>query len=310
MTVPSDPKALARLVLSGDRRALARAISVVENDRPGADDLIAELYPQAGSARIVGVTGSPGVGKSTFVDRSIGHLRQNDLTLAVLAVDPSSPFTGGALLGDRVRMQAHASDQQVFIRSMSSRGHLGGLAVASARVLVVLDAAGFDPILVETVGVGQSEVEIVQAADTSIVILAPGWGDGIQAAKAGILEIGDVFVVNKADLPGADTVVSEMTHMLWMGSDRPWNPPVLKCSSSTGEGISEVWNAVEEHQAYLVASGEGQERRRQRLAGEVKRAVAARFGARVHRDGLDPDLMESVLAGELDPWAAAREVVP
>lgn len=305
-----DPSELASGVAAGDRRSLARSISIIEDRRDGHHELITRLYPEGSETPILGITGAPGAGKSTLVDGLVSLLRDRGLQVAVLAVDPSSPFTGGALLGDRVRMQSHASDPGVFIRSMSSRGHLGGLADATSRVLVALDAAGFDLLIVETVGVGQSEVEIVETADTTAVLLAPGWGDGIQAAKAGILEIGDVLVVNKADLPGADSVVAELKQMISLGPDRDWTPRIVKCSASKGDGIDRVWEAIEAHRRFLEESGEAVEKRKARATLQVRRAVAARLHAQVDRDGIKPDVLDRVLDRDLDPWSAARFVVP
>lgn len=291
---------------AGDRRALARAISLVEDRRPGGDRLLALLYPRGGAAAVVGVTGAPGTGKSTLVDRLVRHLRSEQRRVGVVAVDPSSPFTGGALLGDRIRMQDHAADPGVFIRSMSSRGHLGGLAATTDRVVALLDAAGFDPVLVETVGVGQSEVEVARAADTTVVVVTPQWGDGVQAAKAGLLEAGDVFVVNKADLPGVDLVVRDLTQMLELGETRAWVPPVVVCSAATGEGTAAVWEAVEGH----LAAGEPAARRRSRARHELERAVAARIAARLGDGRLDPDLVAAVEERRIDPWSAAARLVP
>ena len=235
-----DSQSLIAQARSGQPRAIARLISRIENDAPDLPQIMGQLSATAGSAHVIGVTGSPGVGKSTTTAALVGAYRARGAKVGVLAVDPSSPFSGGALLGDRVRMQQHATDDQVFIRSMASRGHLGGLAATTPQVLRVLDAAGFDVVVIETVGVGQSEIEIAATADTSLVLLAPGMGDGIQAAKAGILEIGDVFVVNKADRDGADSTAREIRHMLELGVRGHWLPPVIKTVASTGVGIDEI----------------------------------------------------------------------
>ena len=298
---------------------MARLISLVEDGSPLLREVTAALSPYAGRAHVVGITGAPGVGKSTSTSALVAAFRAEGRRVGVLAVDPSSPFSGGALLGDRVRMQEHALDPGVFIRSMASRGHLGGLASATPQAVRVLDAAGCDVVLVETVGVGQSEVEVAGAADTTLVLLAPGMGDGVQAAKAGILEIGDLFVVNKADREGAEATARELRHMISLGSgprsgpaDEPWSPPVLRTVAARGEGIDEVVEAVARHHAWLVRTGELDRRRSARAAGEVE-AIA--FGMLRERVGdlrgdtrLDA-LAARVLAGELDPYAAADQLV-
>ncbi|MGE0820190.1 MAG: methylmalonyl Co-A mutase-associated GTPase MeaB [Candidatus Nanopelagicales bacterium] len=303
----------------GQPRAVARLISFVEDSSPLLREVAAALAPYAGRAHVIGLTGAPGVGKSTSTSAIVTRLRARDLRVGVLAVDPSSPFSGGALLGDRVRMQEHATDPQVFIRSMASRGHLGGLSWATPQAVRVLDAAGCDVVLVETVGVGQSEVEVAGAADTTVVLLAPGMGDGVQAAKAGILEIGDLFVVNKADRDGADSTLRELRHMLTLGagprsgpSSDPWTPPVLKTVAAKGEGAEEVVEALFEHQAWLERTGELAVRRRARAAAEIE-AIA--FGLLRTRIGdlrgdqrLDV-LADHVASGSTDPYAAADTLV-
>jgi LAO/AO transport system kinase len=228
--------------------------------------------------------------------------------VGVVAVDPSSPFTGGSILGDRIRMQAHVSDSGVFVRSMSSRGHLGGLADATSRVLVVLAAAGFDPIIVETVGVGQSEVEVVGTADTTVVVVTPGWGDGVQAAKAGVLEIGDVFVVNKADLPGADGVARDLVQMLELAPSAEWDVPVVRCAAADGSGVQDVWDAVARHQDFLRGDGRLGAVRRARAEAELRRAVTARLARRVAAAALDPAIVDAVADRRIDPWSAAASV--
>ena len=253
-----DVEALVRSAREGSPRAVARLVSLVEDAHPLLREVMAALAPHTGHARIIGLTGSPGVGKSTSTSALVSALRRKDLRVGVLAVDPSSPFSGGALLGDRIRMQEHATDPGVFIRSMASRGHLGGLSWATPQALRVLDAAGCDIVLVETVGVGQSEVEVAGMADTTVVLLAPGMGDGIQAAKAGILEIGDVFVVNKADRDGADNTVRDLRHMITLGERREagdWRPPVVKTVASAGEGIEELVEALDRHHAWASSPG-------------------------------------------------------
>jgi LAO/AO transport system kinase len=299
----------------GEPRAVARLISLVEDASPALRPVMAALAPLTGGATVVGITGAPGVGKSTSTAALVTAYRRSGKRVAVLAVDPSSPFSGGALLGDRVRMQDHATDAGVFIRSMASRGHLGGLAWATPQALRVLDAAGFDVILVETVGVGQSEVEVASSADTTLVLLAPGMGDGIQAAKAGILEIGDVYVVNKADRDGADQAVHELRHMLSLGERRApgdWRPPIVKTVASRGDGLDEVVEAIEKHTGWLARTGRLAARRQARTAEEVEAIAVTTLRERIgdlrrgHR--LD-DLAQRVVAGELDPYAAADRLV-
>ncbi|WP_107772389.1 methylmalonyl Co-A mutase-associated GTPase MeaB [Nocardioides sediminis] len=294
----------------GDARAVARLISLVEDESPLLREVMAGLTPHAGHAQVVGITGSPGVGKSTSTNALVGELRRAGKRVGVLAVDPSSPFSGGALLGDRVRMQDHATDREVYIRSMASRGHLGGLAWTTPQALRVLDAAGCDVILVETVGVGQSEVEIAGLADTTLVLLAPGMGDGIQAAKAGILEIGDLYVVNKADRDGADQVKRDLRSMLAL-ADRPegaWKPPIVSTVAAKGEGLDQVVAEIDRHHAWLESSGELERRRTRRARDEIEAiavtALRARWGDVHGRSELD-DLAAAVVAGTSDPYAAA-----
>jgi len=256
-------------VLTGDRRAVSRAISLVEDGRPELERLSAGIYGATGRAATVGITGAPGVGKSTLAGALVGALRADERRVAILAVDPTSPYTGGALLGDRVRMQEHATDPDVFIRSMATRGHLGGMALAAPEGVRILDAAGYDVVMVETVGVGQAEVEVAAATDTTVVMLAPGLGDAVQMAKAGILEVADVFVVNKADRNGAAEVLRELRQMLHLGAKRDWDPPVLSVAATTGD-VSAVWAAVEEHDAWARSSGARDAKRRARLLAEVE----------------------------------------
>jgi LAO/AO transport system kinase len=305
----SVPDLVAR-ARDGQPRAVARLISLVEDASPLLREVMAGLAPHTGNALIVGITGSPGVGKSTSTSALVAALRERDLRVGILAVDPSSPFSGGALLGDRVRMQDHALDPQVYIRSMASRGHLGGLSWAAPQAMRVLDAAGCDVILVETVGVGQSEVEIAGLADTTLVLLAPGMGDGIQAAKAGILEIGDIYVVNKADREGADAVRRDLRNMLNL-AERPegaWKPPVLSTVAQSGEGVDKVAEAIDEHRAWMEANGELERRRVRRARDEVEAiamtALRERWGDVGSRSELD-DLAAQVAAGQTDPYAAA-----
>ncbi|MBG6095164.1 methylmalonyl Co-A mutase-associated GTPase MeaB [Nocardioides luteus] len=307
----SDLVARAR---GGEPRAVARLVSYVENAPVGGGErlreVMAALAPHGGNAQIVGLTGAPGVGKSTTTSALVRELRSAGRTVAVLAVDPSSPFSGGALLGDRIRMTDHATDPGVFIRSMASRGHLGGLAWSAPQAIRVLDAAGFDVVLVETVGVGQSEVEIAGLADTTVVLLAPGMGDGIQAAKAGILEIGDLYVVNKADREGATKVQRDLRGMLRL-ADRPteaWTPPVLTAVAQSGKGLAEVVAALDEHRAWLESSGTLGLRRTRRARAEIEAIAVETLRARWTTVGSSSDLdalAEKVVTGEKDPYAAA-----
>jgi LAO/AO transport system kinase len=301
-------------VLKGDVRALARAISVVENGRPEAPGLLAALFPHGGRSLVVGVTGPPGSGKSTLVDRLTAHLRRAGKTVGIVAVDPTSPFSGGAILGDRIRMQGHAADPGVFIRSMATRGHLGGLAAAAGQVLTVLSASGKDVILVETVGVGQDEVEIVGTADVSVVVLVPGLGDEVQALKAGIMEIADVFVVNKADREGVDRVVVEIQSMLSLAprEDEP-PPPIMKTVATEDRGIEELWGAVEAFRARAAGNGTLARRRRAQLRRQLEQTVEERLLGRARQAALAPEELEKKLdrleARTLDPLGAAEEVL-
>ncbi|MCX5416661.1 MULTISPECIES: methylmalonyl Co-A mutase-associated GTPase MeaB [unclassified Streptomyces] len=310
-----DVPTLVEQAREGRPRAVARLISLVEGASPQLREVMAALAPLAGRAYVVGLTGSPGVGKSTSTSALVSAYRKAGKRVGVLAVDPSSPFSGGALLGDRVRMSEHASDPGVYIRSMATRGHLGGLAWSAPQAIRVLDAAGCDVILVETVGVGQSEVEIASQADTSVVLLAPGMGDGIQAAKAGILEIGDVYVVNKADRDGADATARELNHMLGLGESRgpgDWRPPIVKTVAARGEGIDEVVEALEKHRAWMEEHGVLDERRTARAAREVETIAVTALRERIadlHGDRRLDSLAERIVAGGLDPYAAADELV-
>ncbi|AYY12355.1 methylmalonyl Co-A mutase-associated GTPase MeaB [Actinobacteria bacterium YIM 96077] len=299
---------------TGDPRAVARLISLVENDSPLLRDVMAALVAHAGSARVIGITGSPGVGKSTLTSALVTAFRGQGRRVGVLAVDPSSPFTGGALLGDRVRMQEHATDGDVYIRSMATRGHLGGLAAATPQAVRVLDAAGCEFVLVETVGVGQSEIEVATVADTTIVLLAPGMGDGIQAAKAGILEVGDVFGVNKADHDGAEHVVRDLKAMTRMVEREPgdWRQPIVSTVASRGDGLDEMIDALEKHHAWLAESGELESRRMRRTRDEIEAIALGTLRQRfseIHGDERLDTLAAEVLRGALDPYAAAEEVV-
>lgn len=302
----------------GDPRSVGRLISMVEDASPRLREVAAALTPFTGRAQVVGLTGSPGVGKSTSTSVLIGALRKQGKRVGVLAVDPSSPFSGGALLGDRVRMQEHTTDNGVFIRSMATRGHLGGLSWATPQALRVLDAAGCDVVLIETVGVGQSEIEIVSLADTTVVLLAPGMGDGIQAAKAGILEVADLFVVNKADRDGADQTVRELRYMLSLGErkgydESSWKTPIVKTVAARGEGVDELVAALDEHRRWLERSGEHDRRRRARAEAEIEAIVLAQMRSRIGDvRGSGATLSEAakrVVAGGLDPYSAADHLV-
>ena len=310
-----DTAALVERAGNGDPRAVARLISLVEDGSPLLREAMALLAPRSGRARVIGLTGAPGVGKSTTTTALVREFRRRELRVGVLAVDPTSPFSGGALLGDRVRMQEHATDRGVYIRSMASRGHLGGLSWATPQALRVLDAAGCDVVLVETVGVGQAEVEIASLADTTLVLLAPGMGDGIQAAKAGILEIADIYVVNKADRDGADQALRELRRMLTMGERRQpgdWRPPVVKTVAATGEGMTELIEALEKHANWLSESGRLDARRRVRAAEEIEAIALATLRQRigdVRSGALLDTLAGRLVAGETDPYSAADELV-
>lgn len=310
-----DVSELVDRAAGGNPRAVARLISLVEDAAPELRAVMAALAPRSGNAWVIGVTGSPGVGKSTTTSMLVGAFRARGNRVGVLAVDPSSPFSGGALLGDRVRMAEHACDPEVYIRSMASRGHLGGLSWATPQALRVLDAAGCDVVVVETVGVGQAEVDIAAAADTTLVLLAPGMGDSIQAAKAGILEIADIFVINKADRDGARQTARDIKNMLTLGAQRSpeeWRPSVVSTVASRGEGGTELVAALDSHHGWLQTSGELDRRRRARAAGEIEAialtALRARLGDLQGSSEL-ARLAESVVRGQTDPYAAADSVV-
>jgi LAO/AO transport system kinase len=309
----SPVKSLLERLRAGDKRAVARLISWVEDgDRDQLRDAAEALNPDAGRAQVIGLTGSPGVGKSTLADALVAAYRAQGLTVGVLAVDPSSPFTGGALLGDRVRMQRHALDEGVYIRSMATRGRLGGLAWATPQAVRVLDAAGCDVVLVETVGVGQAEVEVAGLADTTLVVLAPGFGDAVQVAKAGILEVADVFVVNKADRDGAEAVARDLRQMLHLGEAGPWSVPVVLTVAERGDGVGGLVEAIAVHRDHLASSGELERRRRRRAAREVEEVALADLRAELGELGrgeaLD-SLAEQVAAGKLGPYSAADQLL-
>ncbi|MDQ3505045.1 MAG: methylmalonyl Co-A mutase-associated GTPase MeaB [Actinomycetota bacterium] len=312
----ADVTELVARAREGQARAVARLISLVEDASPKLREVAGALVGLAGHAQIIGLTGSPGVGKSTTTTELVTAFRTAGKRVGVLAVDPSSPFSGGALLGDRVRMQEHALDPDVFIRSMATRGHLGGLAWATPQALRVLDAAGCDVVLIETVGVGQAEVEIAQLADSTMVLLAPGMGDGIQAAKAGILEVADLYVVNKADRDGAQQTVRDLRYMLSLGGRHSdagaWRPPILSTVASRGEGIGDVVSALDKHRHWLDHSGERARRQQARAAAEIEAIAVATLRERmgdVHGSAALGRLAERVVAGEIDPYAAADALV-
>ena len=303
---------LAERVIAGDPRGIARAISLIEDESAAGADLIRDLYPRTGRAYLIGVTGPPGAGKSTLVDRMTGELRKAGQTVGIVAVDPTSPFSGGAILGDRVRMAAHFGDEGVFIRSMATRGHLGGLARATSDVALVLDAAGKDVVIIETVGVGQDEVDIVRTADISIVVLVPGTGDEVQALKAGIMEIADIFVVNKSDRDGADRLAQSVAAMLALQSFPPgdWRPPILKTEATTGAGVPEVIAAVDQFRAH--SEGERASRRRSRQEYRLRDLLAHRF-LQIAEQRLQPGefqrLVNGIAARTIDPYSAATDVI-
>lgn len=319
MTPRVDVADLVAKARDGQPRAVARLISLIEDASPVLREVAAALAPFAGRAQVVGLTGPPGVGKSTSTSALVSAFRRAGKRVGVLAVDPSSPFSGGALLGDRIRMQEHALDPDVYIRSMATRGHLGGLAWATPQALRVLDAAGCDVVLVETVGVGQSEVEVVSLADSTLVLLAPGMGDGVQVAKAGILEVADIFVVNKADRDGAEQTVRDLKYMISLGRREVpgpvWRPPIVRTVASRGEGIDDVVTAIEEHHNWMSAHGELEQRRHRRAEAEVEAIAVEQLRERLgdirdqHSGSALPLLAKRVAAGKLDPYVAADELV-
>jgi len=305
---------ISKDLLSGNRRALAKALSIVEDGGPEASQLVRKLFCHTGRAHLIGITGSPGVGKSTLVDALIAAIRQSGLRVGVLAIDPSSPFTGGAILGDRIRMQEHTMDKDVFIRSMANRGHAGGTALATYDAVRMMEASGYDVVIIETVGVGQSELAIAETADTTILVLMPSSGDDIQAIKSGIMEIGDIFVVNKADLPGADKTASEIMASLELSHFKTeWRPPVVMAVSENGQGIDKVWQKVQEHKAFLESTGQLKDRRKHKVQTELTELVAA-----IARENLQASLAEcprvnevlkNVLDHKLDPHTAAEKLI-
>ena len=309
---------LAAGVRSGDKLALARAITLVENGEPLAYDVVRDIYPDTGGAYSVGVTGPPGVGKSSLISALVRHVRDREQSVGVISVDPSSPFTQGALLGDRIRLSDHFLDPGVFIRSMGARGHLGGLAEATLQAMLVLDASGKDLLFLETVGAGQGEVEVIGIADTVLLVLMPGSGDSVQALKAGIMEIPDVIAVNKMDHPAAKTMVREVRSILTLGpasskADRKWKPPIVLTEATRGENVDVLWDKIEQHRAFLEEGGGLEQRRRRNLAGEVFAVASARAKTHLqHAVADDPELrrlLDEVQRRELDPLTAVREIM-
>ena len=313
MAEPAAADSLAERLVDGDKRALARAISLVENRDPEGDKLVAELFPRTGNARIIGLTGPPGVGKSTLIGAMCAELRKADREIGVLSIDPSSPFTQGAVLGDRIRLSEHFLDPGVFIRSMATRGSLGGLAEAALQAALLMDASGKDDVLLETVGVGQGEIDVVDHADTIVLALMPGSGDSIQALKAGVMEIPDVICVNKADHPLANTMIREVKSVLALGPDRDWKVPVVRTEASKGEGIIELLEAIDAHGKRIAEAGTLAERRARNLRAEVLGIAAARMRReleqRASTDARWSELLDRVVRREIDPATAARELV-
>jgi LAO/AO transport system kinase len=307
------PKPLAQRLLDGDRRALARAITLVQNNDPAGWDLVREIYPRTGKAAVFGLTGPPGSGKSTLIGALVGARRAAGRRVAVLSIDPSSPFSGGAVLGDRIRLTDHFLDSGVFIRSMANRGALGGLSEAALQTALLMDAAGNDDVFVETVGVGQAEVDIIDHADTVVLVLIPGSGDSIQALKAGVMEIPDVIVVNKADHPLTDTMIREIRGVLSLAPQRGWRVPIVKTQALTGVGTDELVARLEEHRSYIEAEGTLGDRRRRNLRAEVLALATTRMRraleARLAKDDEFQNMLDEVVARRLDPASAARMIV-
>ncbi|WP_297437120.1 methylmalonyl Co-A mutase-associated GTPase MeaB [Thermococcus sp.] len=307
---------LIERMLRGDRRATARLITLVENDEEKAREIVKKIYPHTGKAYIIGITGPPGAGKSTLLDKLIHVAREEGKIVGVIAIDPTSPFTGGALLGDRIRMQRHSTDPGVFIRSMATRGSLGGLAKATSDAIKVLDAYGCDLIFVETVGVGQIEVDVIKTADTVVLVTVPGLGDDIQAIKAGLMEIADIFVINKADKEGADATYFELNMMLDLEKERwerrGWRPPIVESVATTMRGIRELWNVINEHRRFLEKSGEIQRKRTFRAAEEIKAIISGKI-AQIISERLDEEevseLIGKIVGREMDPYSAADMIL-
>lgn len=303
---------LVENALEGDHRAIARLISLVENESPFASQIMANLYAHTGKAHIIGVTGSPGAGKSTLLDKLIDNLKRMEKKIGVIAVDPTSPFSGGAILGDRLRMQSHALEPDVFIRSMGTRGSLGGLSRAAYEAAMILDACGKDVIFIETVGVGQSEVDIVKIADTVCLLLVPGMGDDVQVMKAGIMEIADIFVINKADRDGADRLEAEVNIMLDLYGSKPWRPPIVKTVAEKGEGIDALYKALADHKKYLSESEEGKKRFISRIKMEVEEILRREIAKVVEekwKENCDDNLIRSLASRSIDPYTVAGKIL-
>jgi LAO/AO transport system kinase len=306
-------QSLAERLVAGDKRALARAITLIENDDPAGWELVREVFPRTGRARIVGITGPPGVGKSTLIGALTAEMRKDDRQVAVLSIDPSSPFTRGALLGDRIRLSDHFLDSGVFIRSMASRGALGGLSEATLQAALLMDASGKDDVFIETVGVGQAEIDIVDHGDTIVLVLMPGSGDSIQALKAGVMEIPDVIVVNKADHPMTDTMIREIRGVLSLGPATSWRVPIVRTEAAKGEGVAELAEKISEHREHIEAEGTLDERRARNLRNEVLELAASRMRRRLEAAVADDssirELLDRVVKRELDPASAAKELL-
>ena len=306
-------QSLAERLLAGDKRALARAITLIENDDPAGWELVREVFPRTGRARIVGLTGPPGVGKSTLIGALTAEMRKADRDVAVLSIDPSSPFTRGALLGDRIRLSDHFLDAGVFIRSMASRGALGGLSEATLQAALLMDASGKDDVFIETVGVGQAEIDIVDHGDTIVLVLMPGSGDSIQALKAGVMEIPDIIVVNKADHPMTDTMIREIRGVLSLGPSTSWRVPIVRTEAAKGEGVAELAEKISEHREHIEAEGTLDERRARNLRNEVLELAASRMRRQLESAVADDasvrDLLDRVVKRELDPASAAKELL-
>jgi LAO/AO transport system kinase len=309
----STEQSLAERLIAGDKRALARAITLIENDDPQGWELVREVFPRTGRARIVGLTGPPGVGKSTLIGALTAEMRKADRQVAVLSIDPSSPFTRGALLGDRIRLSDHFLDQGVFIRSMASRGALGGLSEATLQAALLMDASGKDDVFIETVGVGQAEIDIVDHGDTIVLVLMPGSGDSIQALKAGVMEIPDIIVVNKSDHPMTDTMIREIRGVLSLGPSTSWRVPIVKTEAAKGEGVAELAEKISEHRDHIEAEGTLDERRARNLRNEVLELAASRMRRRLEEAVADDasvrELLDQVVKRELDPASAAKELL-
>jgi LAO/AO transport system kinase len=306
-------QSLAERLIAGDKRALARAITLIENDDPEGWELVREVFPRTGRARIVGLTGPPGVGKSTLIGALTAEMRKADRQVAVLSIDPSSPFTRGALLGDRIRLSDHFLDAGVFIRSMASRGALGGLSEATLQAALLMDASGKDDVFIETVGVGQAEIDIVDHGDTIVLVLMPGSGDSIQALKAGVMEIPDVIVVNKSDHPMTDTMIREIRGVLSLGPSTSWRVPIVKTEAAKGEGVAELAEKISEHREHIEAEGTLDERRARNLRNEVLELAASRMRRRLEEAVADDasirELLDRVVKRDLDPASAAKELL-